>query len=326
MKKNNNIELLRAILILLIIVYHYTYRFSEIYNLRIYSKTIMSKLGNIGVTAFFIISSYFMFKVKNYNFKNYLLKKIMRIWPSYFICVTIIFMSCQIFGLPLRDSNIKDYLLNIFFINGIIKTPYVDGAHWFLSRLLIFFVYSAVILLLEQNKNNKVADISINILKLLILIVCKFLTFDKLNSFLEIIAFDYIVFWILGLLEYKVISKEKKHISICFLICMLSIYLEFGIVIMFTSFVFFYLILFLIKNNELCKYPKVFIYIGNISFILFLIHQNIGYQILLFLYHHNFYNYFSIFLVVIFMIIISSVFYELIEKKIQLFLKNKFKY
>ena len=48
----------------------------------------------------------------------------MRIWPSYFICVTIIFMSCQIFGLPLRDSNIKDYLeiYNLFLkFNGNVQ-------------------------------------------------------------------------------------------------------------------------------------------------------------------------------------------------------------
>ena len=33
-----------------------------------------------------------------------------------------------------------DWLLNLFFINGFVGTPYVDGAHWYLTTLVAFIM------------------------------------------------------------------------------------------------------------------------------------------------------------------------------------------
>lgn len=153
MKKNQQIDILRGILAIFIILYHYTYRFTELYGIKTIEIPLLDKLGLIGVGGFFIITGFFIIpsNCENFNFFYFLKKKILRIYPSYLLCLTIIFISVSIFGLPGRETTILDYFLNITMINGVIHTDYVDGAHWYLTYLIIFYVILGIFLASKKN-------------------------------------------------------------------------------------------------------------------------------------------------------------------------------
>lgn len=70
----------------------------------------------------------------------------MRIWPSYFVAITLCFVLTRFIELPNRTVTTVDYLLNIPFINGYIGTDYVDGAHWYLTILVSGIVIYSIIL------------------------------------------------------------------------------------------------------------------------------------------------------------------------------------
>ena len=59
--KNLQIQVLRAIFCFVIIFYHYTFRYSQIYsNDSIFNNAFVSLFGQIGVISFFILSGFFL--------------------------------------------------------------------------------------------------------------------------------------------------------------------------------------------------------------------------------------------------------------------------
>lgn len=54
-KKNVQIEAVRVISMLMVVIFHYTYRFKELYNIDTVNFDFFKLFGKIGVGIFFII-------------------------------------------------------------------------------------------------------------------------------------------------------------------------------------------------------------------------------------------------------------------------------
>ena len=55
------------------------------------------------------------------------------------------YIIVRLFPLPGRTCELKDLLLNEIFLNGFIGTPYVDGAHWYITVLLSAIVIIGIL-------------------------------------------------------------------------------------------------------------------------------------------------------------------------------------
>ena len=139
MQGNRNIQIegLRGIAILMVVVYHIFCRYQQIYL----SETIewMERFGAYAVNLFFLMSGYFLGQRTNF------VKKIIRLWPSYVVGVLLSVVLLAFFPLPNKEINFIQVLTNVFFINGFIKIPYVDGAHWYVHTLIIMFFWGILI-------------------------------------------------------------------------------------------------------------------------------------------------------------------------------------
>lgn len=108
-----------------------------------------------------------------------MLKKVVRLWPCYAVSVTITWGILHVFELPGRMTTLKDYALNLLYINGFLGMPYVDGAHWYITTLL------AGIFLVGIITRFRIENYPITYLGLLILEgVSKVCEFHILNKFL----------------------------------------------------------------------------------------------------------------------------------------------
>ena len=155
--KNMQIEGLRGITCLIIVLYHIVYRYQELYeepsNILV---TIMKHWGNFGVAIFMIISAYYLYSKNLFkdNLLKYYFKKVIRLWPVYLICITFTFALLQIAELPGRTVGVKEYLLNAFMINGFIGINYVDGAHWYITSMLSIIFVVGILLKLKLQDNH----------------------------------------------------------------------------------------------------------------------------------------------------------------------------
>ena len=123
-KKNENhhygADLLRFVLILWIVLYHYTY----IYNSLGFGRDInypfhFNHGGTVGVSLFFILSGFFFnktFSSDSYGIKAYgiyLATRYYRLWLPYFLACLIVFVWLCILPLPGREIGLPVFFLNL---------------------------------------------------------------------------------------------------------------------------------------------------------------------------------------------------------------------
>ncbi len=284
-QRNLQIDALRSFALFLVFSFHAFYHYNNVFGFeknKVLSYFGISHWGFAGVSVFMIISAIHLFPSQNtvYGVK-YLIKKQRRIWPLYFISITIIFalLSIPMLYLPDRQVNFAEYLLNIPYLNGFIGTRYVDGAHWYLTVLLSFHLVFAVITLIKKyiHKLNPY----------IFLCVWMLLGF-ALKMFFKIgfnfVGGEYIGVAVLGVC-LGIFSKDKDERKNIFL------YIVSITGVLFTFFclgktnciiVILAVILCYLALNE--KIPiicnKVTLSISKVSYVFYLLHQNIMYSIL----------------------------------------------
>lgn len=148
--RNNSIEGLRGVSIIVIVTYHLLYKFTINYAANWPGVTVlkhiplMNHFGEFGVSIFLVISSYFLYsgktKENSFSVTAYFKAKIIRLWPAYAMAVSLTFIVTLILPMDGYQRSFSDYFLNITWINGFIGTPYIDGAHWYMTALVSFIV------------------------------------------------------------------------------------------------------------------------------------------------------------------------------------------
>ena len=141
-----NIDILRGIAILFVVIFHYTSHYSPEYLLRSDNWSLgIASYGWSGVDIFFIVSGYCiaMTIIKTHNYFEFILRRFARIYPAYVFCgiITLIFYS--FFDLPGREVNWTTGFMNLVFANFIpgINYQYIDGVYWALIVELKFYIF-----------------------------------------------------------------------------------------------------------------------------------------------------------------------------------------
>lgn len=329
---NLQIEGLRAVGILMVVIYHFCYRFQEIYiNNYNMNNFGISYWGKFGVGLFIIISGCFITpETNNFNLIKFYIRKLIRLWPTYSLCISITFLFTHLWYLPNRTVKLKDFLLNIFFINGFIGNNYIDGAHWYLTYLISFIFIIGIISLLKQNQ-----QIWIYVLWLILSIILKYIYFDNyilylLKSGLYIlIGGKYVGYILIGISIKRLYnSDDKRKLNLMLIIfSIIGIFITSAVVEGLGAIVLSNAVFFSLKEKLKFLKWKPLIYIASISYPLYLIHQNIGYQIMYYfmLYYCEF-LYWHALIAFIFMFIFASLidrfFEKPIQKKISLWLES----
>lgn len=169
--RNKQIDGLRGIMALVIVLFHLFCRYQQIYCNN--SIPFMENWGVYGVCTFFIISGYFLIDSRendDFHLLLYFKKRLLRLYPMYLISITLTELILLIAELPNRTVTIKDYVLNLVWINGFIDTPYVDGAHWYITVLISGILICGLLKAMKLS-NNPVAYLVVLVLSYLCLIL-----------------------------------------------------------------------------------------------------------------------------------------------------------
>ena len=289
-KKERNLQIdgVRLLFILAVVFYHYTRRFTEQYGVSTIDFPGLDKLGAVAVGGFFILAGYFLMprKTDGFRLRDYYLKRFIRLFPAYFLCITLIYISVHIFGLPGREVSFQDYLLNIPFLNGVVGKPYVDGAHWFMTYIIIFTILAGII-----TKLKIPAKVYLPVW-LLMQITFKVVLVNVGSNFwlkqgYKMIGGDYVVYIVAGIALAQImkegLSQKCKNMFGAIMLVALGelIFIKSFIFALATLVVFVIIILAIFKKLAVLEKIKFLGKLGESSYILYLIHQNIGYQIIL---------------------------------------------
>lgn len=208
-------------------------------------------------------------------------------------------------------------------VNGYIGGNYIDGAHWYLTYLILFEIIVAMIVWIE--KKYKVDRMNLLVVWIVMNLVTKLLSqyispFSLVNNLL---GGQYIIFIMLGITLKEIYKNKDKVLDrnkyiflfifsqiIC--LCTQNIITFIGIEI-FTS-------IFVLATREKIKIldGKFMCNIGDISYDTYLLHQNIGYQLILGMIS-IFNTYLSIYtlMVMLIILVISTLIYKYYDIPIQ---------
>jgi peptidoglycan/LPS O-acetylase OafA/YrhL len=129
------LDALRGIAALSVFLFHYTAKYREFFG-HFFSEKLDFKFGFYGVSLFFIISGFVIFMTVN-NVKNtseFIYRRSLSLYPTFWICLLITFLGVNIGGLlPKLFTTWKNFFFNLtmFYRNLQMFTDIkdVDGAY-----------------------------------------------------------------------------------------------------------------------------------------------------------------------------------------------------
>ncbi len=209
--------------------------------------------------------------------KKFLGKKIKRLYPDYQLAIVTIFCveQCGYLGGG-REVTIKQFLLNVPMLNMLLRTGLVDGAHWYVAFLIIIYLGIALI---KNSRIYKFKYIGI-VNNLIIFIVGISLRMIGKAEALSIANYlDYYILFMIGLQLIRCIDSKHTKMHIIEISIVL---LYFGMnknIYDFICIIITILIVYLAYFSKLnfLDNLSVITYIGDNSYLIYLLHQNIGF-------------------------------------------------
>lgn len=318
-----DIDLLRVIGAFGVLMYHYTARNITVDGIKVPlfpSIAVISKYGFLGLNLFFMISGFvILFSAMNKPAMDFAVSRIDRLYPTYWICVTCTLVAAYLFG---QGFSLNQYLWNLTMFNDYFNVPDLDGVYWTLHVEIKFYLCIFLLMILGFIHQHRIW------LTLWLLVTLSYLILHQPFFMGWFISPFYSSYFIGGILFYLLYTGDRGLINHAYLILTLAISMIystkqvdgfisspsmmdrfFAAIIVFASYVFFYLVS--MKKIAINK-SKNWVLLGALTYPLYLIHAGIGKKLFdIMLPHIN--KYILLLLVTVTMLVISYLIYKLVE-------------
>lgn len=136
---------LRGLAALAVVAYHYLDRGPHLYPV-LGSRNPWVEWGQYGVQLFFMISGFVIFDSVRYSTTGkFFAYRVIRLYPAYWVAVILTFFTVSVFGLPGRETPLHVAFVNLTMLQGFINVQHVDGAYWTLAIELTFYIVIALL-------------------------------------------------------------------------------------------------------------------------------------------------------------------------------------
>ena len=282
MHRFKSIDSLRGLAAIIVVLHHYCFIYGRDFN----QPQLLPELfvhGYYGVELFFIISGFVIYySVLNAkSVKEFLVKRVIRLYPIYWVCLIITFITVQLFPLSVtRDTSLKEALLGLTMFNGLLKTlKPVDPSYW--SLLIEWFFYLMIALLFAITKDDKRIKIYLWCWIGLILFYTLAYKIPVMGAFFNL---RYGPLFIAGISCYYLFVLHQQTVanwlllSASYITALIALQDLTLFIPMIT--IVFLLVLLVLHFNFACMQHGVLLFLGKISYALYLIHQNMGFVIM----------------------------------------------
>jgi peptidoglycan/LPS O-acetylase OafA/YrhL len=134
------LDSLRGLAAVVVMLFHYTTKFDELFG-HTTPLAWHAPLGKFGVNLFFIISGFviFMTLARTARAMDFFISRFSRLFPAFWAAVIVSFLLTHLLGVPGKTVSLETAALNLFMIHGMFGIPDVDGVYWTLEIELIFY-------------------------------------------------------------------------------------------------------------------------------------------------------------------------------------------
>jgi peptidoglycan/LPS O-acetylase OafA/YrhL len=152
----HEIDLMRFLAALVVMLYHYTYRGYVSGNQNLIGFEGLghfTRYGYLGVQLFFLISGYVvLLSAQGKTVGQFVVARAARLYPAFWVACTLTFAVVRGWGQaaaaahPFLQVEALQYVCNLTMLSGFLNTRYVDGVYWTLTIELVFYVLISLLL------------------------------------------------------------------------------------------------------------------------------------------------------------------------------------
>lgn len=150
------IDLLRVIALGSVIVFHYFFNGiakETITSIEFTPFSSVIKYGYLGVPLFFMISGFVIqYSTNNRGFIEFWKKRILRLYPMYWVAIFLIYFFVSLDVWKLRTPNFVNVRTALTMFPTAFNGQWLDATHWFLLRELQFYLAVSLFLALGLSK------------------------------------------------------------------------------------------------------------------------------------------------------------------------------
>lgn len=280
------LDCLRGIAALSVVLYHFTFGYDNGNHILDSSKFYFT-IGRMGVQLFFIISGFVIMMTlsKTKNIFNFIISRFSRLYPAYWVCMLLTITITTLISPPIHVYSFKQVIFNFTMFQDGLHIKNIDRAYWTLFVELSFYIVMGVIFKLNQIKNIHV--ICIVWLLLCLLFYYFNIPFGKYIKVLLLLR--HAPLFISGIGFYFIFKTKKNHslflvfLGLCdYLIIFRESYKPEISETLILLFIYFIMYLF-VKGKLKFIILKPVLFLGAISYPLYLIHEEVGSTIIFWL-------------------------------------------
>jgi peptidoglycan/LPS O-acetylase OafA/YrhL len=310
------LDALRGIAALAVVLFHYTTRYNEIYG---HSDSLIFRfpLGHYGVQLFFIISGFVIFMTleRMRTGMDFVVSRFSRLYPAYWVAVALTFSVVAFAALPGRQIGLSAAAVNLSMLQTFAHIPSVDGVYWTLAVELCF--YAIMLGLFKARLLQRIESVAI---VWLTLVISTSVAERYMNSFIVgpikvFLIIEFANLFIAGIMFYKIRKGEATALtyatlSLCLIAQRFVSDWEATLVVLFCFLLFFATV----KGWMRFIVIRPLVFLGTLTYTLYLVHQNIGYAVIKGLGRFSLNSNFSVLIAIAVSLSLASAITFLVEK------------
>lgn len=277
------IDALRGLAALAVVLFHYTTHFTELFQPATPPSLSFSG-GQYGVNLFFIISGFVIFMTleRTQRPTDFVVSRFSRLFPTYWVSIALTFSITHWLGLPGKLVGPGAALGNMLMLHGLFRIPHVDGVYWTLEVELLF--YCGMLLLYRLNLLDRIHHVLLGMLLL------RFVYYGAAHWFgvdlpwtvYRLLILQFIPWFALGISIYLIVHAraERPRWPLVTAACAVLTLLVTDSVSSAVLAIVLAVLVFAAASGRsrwLCLPPLV--WLGTISYPLYLLHENIGWSL-----------------------------------------------
>ena len=275
------LDALRGLGAISVVLYHLTTRFPEVFPDADHVPLTFLP-GEYRVLLFFAISGFaIFFTLKGIKgVTDFAVNRFARLFPAYWVAIPLILLFEYAGHVDKLKIPVSSILVNFTMLQGFFYLPSVDGAFWTLTMELAFY---ACMIGLWRVLGPRMARLESTLLPWLALRWLMELWPDMPYRIIQLAVADFIAFFVIGILFYRIWSGARhwREQVPYFAAVLLTLYANDTWDLLVSGCVLIALFAAMLGGvlRPFCVRP--ILWLGEISYSLYLVHENIGFVIML---------------------------------------------
>jgi peptidoglycan/LPS O-acetylase OafA/YrhL len=214
--------------------------------------------------------------------KDFVVSRFSRLYPAYWTSVFITFTIVSVLGLPGKETNVFEFIANLTMFQELLHIKHVDFVYWTLQIELLF--YLIMLALFRRNLLRNIEGVLWVWLGLRLAYLLVPLLFGRDLSYFvgKLLIQAYIPFFALGIVFFRIRqagNPSRMHLGLI-LSSLLLVYFGESATTFLVACGFTALFWLFIRGRLGILTTKPMVYLGNISYSLYLLHENIGWALI----------------------------------------------